>query len=92
MWHRPYLTVGSNTTVQALLIGTGRPVTSVAGQIPAMATPPYAGSRGANQATPSASINDYLDSTENANGDDVYDAVGTTRNTIYNDQMIVVAP
>jgi type II secretory pathway pseudopilin PulG len=35
---------------------------------------------------------DYVDSIENSNGDNVFDAVGTPLSNIYNDQMLVVAP
>jgi len=46
----------------------------------------------APQARPSANANDYLDSVVNSNGDNVYDAVGTARTNIYNDQILIVAP
>lgn len=89
----PYLAAGSSTNLQALLIATGRPVANVAGQTPSMTTPPFAAAKGSAQTGfPSTNVNDYLDSLENANGNDTYDAVGTARSTIYNDQMIVVAP
>lgn len=93
-----FLSVGAAANVRSLLITTGRPVTTVAaqfinGQANAMNTPPFAASIGiAQTGFPSVNVNDYLDSLENANGDDVYDAVGTARSTVYNDQMIVVAP
>lgn len=88
------LTVGTNNNVRALIITTGRPVANITGQTPSMTTPPYAASKPTSDQTgfSSANINDYLDSSENTNGDDTYDAVGTARNTTYNDQMIVVAP
>ena len=85
------LTLGTGSMArpaQALLIGIGRPVRNVAGQTPSLATPPYAASKGADQTGYSSSaFNDYLDSSENANGDTVYDAAGTARSSIYNDQM-----
>lgn len=37
-------------------------------------------------------LEDYMDSVENTNGDNVFDAVGTALSNIYNDQMLVVAP
>jgi type II secretory pathway pseudopilin PulG len=46
----------------------------------------------AGQNRPSNNPVDYLDSVENANGDNVFDAVGTVLSNIYNDQMLVVAP
>ncbi|MGB4812639.1 MAG: hypothetical protein WBP13_09210 [Methylophilaceae bacterium] len=46
----------------------------------------------ATQSRPSSLISDYLDSVENTNGDNVYDAVGTPRTNTYNDQMFIVAP
>jgi hypothetical protein len=54
---------------------------------------PFAQSKGAAQVNPSCnSINDYLDSTENADGNTVYDATSTLRSANYNDQNFVVAP
>lgn len=44
------------------------------------------------QARPSSSPGDYLDSTENADGDSVFDTVGTLLTNTYNDQMLIVAP
>jgi hypothetical protein len=41
---------------------------------------------------PSSSINDYLDSAENTNGDTIFDAINTTRSSSYNDQSVIVAP
>lgn len=51
-----------------------------------------AGAAFATQSRPSSLIADYLDSAENTNGDNLYDAVGTPRSNIYNDQMFIVAP
>ncbi len=93
-----FLNVGATANVRSLLIATGRPVSTVAaqfinGQTNAMDTPPFAVSKGSAQTGfPSVNVNDYLDSAENANGDDTYDAVGMAPSTIYNDQMIIVAP
>lgn len=81
------------TNVQALLIGSGRPVTTVAGQFPDMNTPPFAASAGRNQS--GCCVNtliDYLDSANNTDGNNSYDALGTNGSTIYNDQSIIVAP
>jgi type II secretory pathway pseudopilin PulG len=44
------------------------------------------------QNRPSNNLVDYVDSIENSNGDNVFDAVGTALSNIYNDQMLVVAP
>jgi len=41
---------------------------------------------------PSYSINDYLDSTENTNGDLIYERTDKQRTTSYNDQTFIVAP
>ncbi len=46
----------------------------------------------APQGRPSAIEADYLDSVENYDGDNVFDAVGTPLTNIYNDQMLIVAP
>jgi hypothetical protein len=79
----PQLTVGSTSGVRALLIAPGSRITVT----------PYAISKGsAQQARPSADITDYLDSTENTNGDMIFDAVNTHRTSNYNDQMTIVAP
>lgn len=44
------------------------------------------------QSRPSNLIADYLDSQENTNGDNVFDAIGTRKSNTYNDQMFIVAP
>jgi hypothetical protein len=44
------------------------------------------------QTRPSNLIEDYLDSPENTNGDNVFDAIGTLRTNVYNDQSFIVAP
>ena len=44
------------------------------------------------QVRPSNNAADYLDSIENTDGDSIFDAVGTPRTAIYNDQMLIVAP
>lgn len=77
----PQLTVGLKTGVQSLLVSTGKSITS----------PPYA-SKGSAQSRPSCSINDYLDSAENTDGNLVYDARNTPRTSSYNDQIFIVSP
>ncbi len=44
------------------------------------------------QARPSVLVANYLDSPENTDGDNVFDAVGTALTNNYNDQMLIVAP
>lgn len=46
----------------------------------------------AGQVRPSNIAANYLDSVENADGDFVFDAVGTPLTNIYNDQMLIVEP
>jgi hypothetical protein len=76
------LNVGIRST-EALLVTTGKPINTV----------PFAVSRGASQLRPSCNtLNNYLDSVENANGDAVYDATSTQDSASYNDQTFVVAP
>ncbi len=89
------LTVGTQTNVRSLLIAAGRPVATIAGQVPAITTPPYAASTGADQTGyPSGAVSNYLDSVRNATGFTtlVYDAVNTARSSVYNDQLLIVAP
>ena len=82
-WNSPAnLQVGTRTGIEALVIGAGALITSA----------PFAISKGAAQARPSALINDYLDSAENTNGDLIFDATTTARTTSYNDQTFVVSP
>lgn len=76
------LTVGSKPNIDALIIGTGRPLIA----------PNLAVSKGANQLRPSCNINDHLDSVENANGNAVFDATSILRNQNYNDHSYIVAP
>jgi len=82
------LTVGGATNAQALLISAGRTIT----------TPPFTAKGSAQDRTslppppPPWSVNEYLDSAENTNGDPVYDAAGTQITPSYNDQMKIVAP
>lgn len=57
---------------------------------------PYAVSKGSAQVRtsppPPQLANEYLDSAENADPDDTYDAVGTQVTLNYNDLMKIVAP
>jgi hypothetical protein len=75
---------GGKTQLDALLITTGRPVDSA----------PFADSKpSAAQVTPSCdALNNYLDSIENANADNVYDGITQPRTRNYNDQVFIVAP
>ena len=51
-----------------------------------------AGSTLGTQARPSNLISDYLDGADNTNGDNVFDALGLSKGSTYNDQIFVVAP
>ena len=75
------LKTGIQGNIQALLIGTSVPITSV----------PFA-SKGSAQTRPSSNINDYLDSAENTNGDLLFDATNKSLSSSYNDQVFIVAP
>lgn len=75
------ITAGVRNGIAALLVGVGATIT----------TSPYS-AKGSAQSRPSTNTNDYMDSTENTNGDNSYDAVGTSRGSSYNDQMFVVSP
>lgn len=76
------ITVGNRAT-EATVATVGRPINSA----------PFAPSVGAIQVRPSCNtLNNYLDSVENTNGNAVYDATSTLRNLNYNDQTFVVAP
>ncbi|WP_338849185.1 hypothetical protein V8J88_09555 [Massilia sp. W12] len=88
------LQAGSQGSLRAILIGTGRPIKLVAGQTPDMSTPPYAASAGRDQTgcCSSTLLQDYLDSVTNAAGNGAYDAVGTAMSTQYNDVQMVVSP
>ena len=78
---RGALSVGSTTGVQTLIIMTGRPLgnTQCNGSLKVQQT------RG-----PSATVCDYLDDTENTNGDTAYSAAHLS--ATYNDQAFIVAP
>ncbi len=73
------LIVGGRNPVNALVIATGR-------ALPATAVKPSA------QTPYTNNITDYLDSIENTDNDAVYDAEATPRNSMYNDQVMIVAP
>jgi hypothetical protein len=75
------INVGSKTT-EAMVATTGTPIISA----------PFT-SKGSKQITPSCNaVNNYLDSTENTNGDVNFDATSKLKTTNYNDQTFVVAP
>ncbi|MGH8657794.1 MAG: hypothetical protein ACREV4_04745 [Gammaproteobacteria bacterium] len=80
-----FLTVGTTQNINALVISAGRAITAA----------PYAVSKGSAQdrtSLPPQPANEYLDSVENTNSDDTYDAVGTQVTSGYNDQMKIIAP
>ena len=83
-WNSPAnLQVGMRTNIEALVIGAGSLITSA----------PFAASNGGMpQARPSVSISDYLDSTENTDGDSIFDATTIPSSADYNDQSFIVAP
>jgi len=79
------MSVGSRVGIEALLIAAGKPI--------APGVAPFPQSKGANQIRPSCNaVNNYLDSTENADLDTSYDKVNSPRGSLYNDQMFIVAP
>lgn len=72
---------GAKTGIAALLIGVREPIVN----------PPYA-AKGAPQVRPSPNLDDYLDSVENTDGDNIFDATNKIKSNDYNDQVFVVAP
>ena len=81
----PSIAVG-NLTAEASIVAVGRPIN----------TAPFA-SKGIAQtrvaaATQCSQLNEYLDSTENVNGDTVFEAKSRLRAGNYNDQTFVVVP
>lgn len=73
------ITVGEQTNINAIIISTGRELAQTElGLSP--------------QSRPSNSVEDYLDSIENTNEDNVYDAVSKRKTHVYNDQVFIVAP
>lgn len=90
LWHNYFYYHKSNTSglqagtqgnIKALVIGAGAPIIGA----------PFA-SKGAAQVRPSGSINDYLDSAENTNGNLLFDATNKPRSSSYNDQVFIVTP
>ena len=79
------LQAGARVGISALLIGAGEPIIN----------PPFA-AKGAPQSRPPInllpSLDDYLDSAENTNGDTIFDATNQAKTNAYNDQVFVVAP
>lgn len=78
------IAAGGKTQLDALLIATGRPIDSA----------PFADSKpAAAQEPPSCdALNNYLDSNENVDPDNVYDGITQARTRNYNDQVFIVAP
>lgn len=77
-----YLAAGTVTGVRALVILPGT----------AIAAAPFAASRDAAQSRPSTNEADYLDSIENTDRNDQFDAVGFAQTASCNDRAFVVAP
>jgi hypothetical protein len=79
------LQIGTKVGVGALLVSTGDVI----------ANPPYA-SKGSSQSrpptNPSPNLDDYLDSSENTDGNSVFDATSKQKSNNYNDQTYIVAP
>lgn len=71
------LQAGSKQGLAALLIATGKPISS---------------ELGVNQSRPSNVMADFLDSAENADGDVVYESVLKKTNDTYNDEIVIVSP
>ncbi len=83
------ITVGSRLTESAV-VTVGRPINSAPFALSTVSIPFPAGQA---QIRPSCNVlNNYLDSSENADADTVYDATWTQRNASYNDQNFVVDP
>lgn len=74
--------IGYKQNVQAILTGTGAPI----------ATAPFAYKGAAQTGAPSTSLDDYLDSDENTDEDNQFEATSKIRNSSYNDQVFIVAP
>lgn len=79
------LLAGAKTGLDVLLVGVGEPIVSG----------PYA-SKGSPQSRPianlSPNLNDYLDSSENTNGNFVFDATSKQKSSNFNDQTYIVSP
>ena len=79
------ITVGNKVT-EATVVTVGRPIDAAPFALSKTPVP-------AAQVRPSCNtLNNYLDSVENSNGNTVYDATFTQRSIVYNDQTFVVAP
>lgn len=75
------LQVGTKLGVSAILLSAGEPIINLPFSI-----------KGAPQVRPSLNLDDYLDSMENINGDNIFDATNRVNTNDYNDQIFVVAP
>ncbi len=75
-----FLSVGANVSVEAVLIAAGQ----------AIATPVKGGLQ--LRTPPSPDVVDYLDSVENTDGNERYDASSVNLSSIYNDQTKIVSP
>lgn len=73
----PSLKLGGRTGISALLIGAGAQITS---------------ETGVNQIRPNSTIDHYLDSLENTDGDLVFDGLNKPLSNTYNDLPFIVAP
>lgn len=73
-----YLTVGSNTHVKAALVAAGGTIVEA----------PFPASKGAAQVRPSLAVRDYLDSVDNADGNDIFAL--PTAGPSDNDQIFIV--
>lgn len=76
------MTVGGRTGIEALLATVGATIDVV----------PFAESKGGPQSRVSCNIDDYLDSLENVNANQVYEATNKQKALNYNDQLFIVAP
>ncbi len=72
---------GEKAGIGALLVAAGEPITNT----------PFS-SKGSAQSRPSSIISDYLDSTENTDGNFIFDATNKQKSNNYNDQTYIVAP
>lgn len=70
------LQAGETKNISALLIAMGQTTTTALG---------------VNQNRPSSLIQDYLDSLENTNGDNIFESVLKKTNSQYNDEILIVA-
>ncbi|MFM9913145.1 MAG: hypothetical protein ACKVN9_06410 [Methylophilaceae bacterium] len=73
---------GTRQNVRAIIIGTGAPIINA----------PFASKGSAQTGVASATLDDYLDSTENTDGDIEFDATNKLINSSYNDQVFVISP